>query len=93
MNFLKIKFVVCFHKLPAKSTSLLFVDKENLQSQEMENYAHYKEMKTRPISMQMISNRCGVCGASISSSISSSSSSYVILIKPRDKYFDVRAIR
>lgn len=34
-----------FHKL---STSLLFVDKENLQSQEMENYAHYKEMKTRP---------------------------------------------
>lgn len=30
------------------STSLLFVDKENLRSQEMENYAHYKEMKTRP---------------------------------------------
>lgn len=30
------------------STSLLFVDKENLQSQEMENYAHYKEMKVRP---------------------------------------------
>lgn len=30
------------------STSLLFVDKENLQSQEMENYAHYKEMKARP---------------------------------------------
>lgn len=30
------------------STSLLFVDKENLRSQEMENYAHYKEMKARP---------------------------------------------
>lgn len=30
------------------STSLLFVDKENLWSQEMENYAHYKEMKARP---------------------------------------------
>lgn len=30
------------------STSLLFVDKENLRSQEMENYAHYKEIKARP---------------------------------------------